>query len=116
MSIAQTPGQDLSLKVHLSGYVFKQWPEQKVEILANKIVIGNISFKDQTKKIARFLIPRAVITQEGLIDLSFRYLNPVRQNSIGVSGDSRLQSIAMTNLVLDQISPKEKPIKNSDAP
>jgi len=116
MSIAQTPGQDLSLKVHLSGYVFKQWPEQKVEILANKIVIGNISFKDQTKKIARFLIPRAVITQEGLIDLSFRYLNPVRQNSIGVSGDSRLQSIAMTNLVLDQISPKENPIKNSDAP
>jgi hypothetical protein len=116
MALTQTPKQDLSLKVHLSGYVFEQWPEQKVQILANKIVIGSMSFMDKTKKIAEFLIPREVITQEGLIDLSFRYLNPVRQNKIGVSDDSRLQSIAMTNLVLDHKSLEKNPLKNSDAP
>jgi len=116
MTLAQTPGQDLSLKVHLSGYVFKQWPEQKIEILANKVVVGHLSLMDNSKKVVEFVIPGEVITPEGLIDLSFRYLNPVRQKEIGVSGDSRLQSIAMINLVIDQISPKEGATQTSDAP
>jgi hypothetical protein len=116
LSLAQIPRRDLSLKIHLSGYVFKQSPEQKIEILANKTVVGKMSLEDRNKKIVQFVIPSEVITSEGLIELSFRYLNPVRQNELGVSGDRRLQAVAMINLVVDQISDDEEPAKTSDAP
>ena len=116
MTLAQKPRRDLSLQVHLSGFVFKQWPEQKIEISVNKVVVGHMSLKDRTVKTVEFVIPSDVITQEGLIDLSFTYLNPVRQNEIGASEDSRLQSIAITSLVLDQKNIEENPKKSSDAP
>ncbi|HIL98281.1 MAG TPA: hypothetical protein EYG51_20595 [Pseudomonadales bacterium] len=116
MTLAQAPRQDLRLKVRLSGYVFEQWPEQEIEILVNKIVVGNLSLKDKTKQNVDFVVPYEVITPEGLIDLSFRYLNPVRQKEIGISGDNRLQSIAMINLVLDQPPSNEGGSESSDEP
>ena len=116
MTLAQKPRRDLRLQIHLSGFVFKKWPEQKIEISVNKVVVGHMSLKDRTVKTVEFVIPSDVITQEGLIDLSFKYLNPVRQNEIGASEDSRLQSIAITSLVLDQKNLEENPTKSSDAP
>ena len=43
---------------------------------------------------------------DGLLELKFRYLNPVIQSEIGVSPDNRLQSIGVNHLWLNFIDDK----------
>jgi hypothetical protein len=95
------PESELVLSLKLSGYVFEPWPEQRLEVVVNDVVLSELVLIDRRKRIYKVSLPAEVVTDEGVVDLKFRYLTTVRQSEIGVSGDSRLQSIAMVNLRLD---------------
>ncbi|MFL2528108.1 MAG: sulfatase-like hydrolase/transferase [Candidatus Azotimanducaceae bacterium] len=101
LGLTQKLEQDLFLNLHFSGYVYPNWPEQKVEILANGQTIELLSVTQRARRAYKILVPKELVLENGLLALNFRYLNPVVQSVIGVAADNRLQAIGMNHLSLD---------------
>ena len=98
LKLAKVPERDLQPKLHLEGYVFPEWPEQTVEVMANGTVIDTLVITERARRTYEVVVPSQVVEENGLLALNFRYLSPVVQSEIGVSSDTRLQSVAMNNL------------------
>ena len=106
LKLMENYDQDLLLNLNLSGYVYPSWPEQKVEIVANGEVISLLLVTERGRRTYQIQVPKEVIVNDGLLELKFRYLNPVIQSEIGVSPDNRLQSIGVNHLWLNFIDDK----------
>ena len=68
----------------------------------NGRTIQTLEIKDRKKRDYEFAIPAEVIGEDGVVDVTIHYLTPMRQSEIGVSGDSRLQGIAVETISIDR--------------
>ncbi len=88
----------LNLNLHLSGYVYEQWPSQVVEVYANETHLGTLELTDRKPATHTLVINPDAVGSSGVLDISLRYTNPLRQKDHGISHDTRLQAIAMVEL------------------
>ena len=94
--------EPLSVDLKLSGYVFEQWPAQEVDIFANDTLIGSLTLTDRKRVTYTFDIGPDVISNAGVLDFTFSYKTPLRQSEHGISGDTRLQAIAMVEMTVNR--------------
>lgn len=94
--------EPLRVDLTLSGYVFERWPAQEVELFANDTLIGNLTLTDRKRVTYTFDIGPDVISNAGVLDFTFNYRTPLRQSEHGISGDTRLQAIAMVEMTVNR--------------
>lgn len=94
----------LKLSLLLSGYVFDPSPSREIDVYANEVLIGTLTVTSRRNLTHDFIIQPDVFAQTHALDISLRHRNPIRQRDLGVSGDTRLQSIAMVELKVAALS------------
>ncbi len=99
----------LQLNMLLSGYVFEEAPEQVVEVLVNGHLLETLSVNKKSKNTYSATIEPSIYRDKNYLDISLRYAAPIRQSLLGVSGDSRLQSVAMEKLSVTEVGLEPRP-------
>ena len=106
----QAVSAGLSLKVLLSGYVFPSSPVRQVELVINGKPVELLTVDHKAREEHEVLFSSELLNGERAVNITFRHINPIRQSELGVSHDTRLQSIAVRtlNLSVDQSQVAEK--------
>ncbi len=102
VTLAPDITEALSVDLTISGYAFEQWPVQEVDIYANEVLIGSLTLTDRKRVTYTLDIGPEVISDAGVLDFTFRYKTPLRQSEHGISGDTRLQAIAMVEMTINR--------------
>jgi len=102
VTLDETIREPLEVNLLLSGYVFDEWPAQIVDVYANDVLLGTLTLNDNSRATHRLDIAPEVIGDSGVLDFSFRYRTPLRQNEHGISHDNRLQAIAMVEMSINR--------------
>ena len=98
LKLADEYSEGLLLEFQATGFVYKNWKQQKIEIVINGNIVDILTIKDNLKNTYQLEIPPLIYRDDGILDITFRYKNAVKPSNIGASNDSRLHAINMIYL------------------
>ncbi len=98
VKLPESGGGDYILEFRASAYTYDVWPEQRIDIVINDVLIDTLVITDTKKNLYQMPIPASVLGPENLLDIKFRYRDPVKLSELGLSGDTRLHAVDMVYL------------------
>jgi hypothetical protein len=86
------------LTANVAGYIRKDHPEVRVDVLVEKILVGQWTISSDPFKNYTVNIPANVLPENGKLDLEFVIHNPISPLKLGESSDSRNLGLAVRNI------------------
>lgn len=102
LMLDREPGSDAILELNGNGFVSANWPEQEIDVSVNGTRVGELTYTLQNSNASRSIhVPREpLLGRRGLVEIQFRFNNPVSPARLGLSPDSRNLALGLTGLTL----------------
>ena len=92
------PRGDLRIELSVVPFIPAAHPRQKLEVFANGRLATQHTFEAGGSADAHIVIPRRVISTDGVVRLNLNSADPVSPAALGLSNDTRELSIGVTQL------------------
>ena len=95
---------NLTLNIEAEPFINEKHPEQKIDVLVNNKIIGQLMFKwgEEINLKNRIIIPQEIAKSDDNLLITFNFHNAQSPFNLGLSDDRRLLGLMFRNLSIER--------------